>query len=412
MKAAIVTVGDEILIGQIVDTNAVWIAGILAQEGIMLASKMTSGDDLESIITAIDRALTDADLVLMTGGLGPTKDDVTKKALEKYFGGGFTFSQETFDRIEKLFIKRNIPISEAHREQCFLPTLATIIDNQMGTAPGMWFEKSGKFLCSMPGVPHEMKYIMSHGVLPRVRTMSQIVYRQKTIRTAGIGESVLADTIEPILEKHVVKIAYLPSHGQVRLRLSLEGKKGSEEELETILQKAVSDTVEAISPYFFGYDDEQLESHVGKLLVKKNQTLGTAESCTGGYIAHLITSIPGASQYFRGSIVAYDNGIKHEVLDVDKLTLENHGAVSEATVQEMVKGALKVLKCDVAIAVSGISGPTGGTIDKPVGTVWIAVGDKSDTWTKKFLFTKDRVLNIKYTAVYALDMLRKFLSAR
>ncbi|MBK8502670.1 MAG: competence/damage-inducible protein A [Saprospiraceae bacterium] len=412
MKAAIVTVGDEILIGQIVDTNAAWIASILAKEGIMLVSKMTASDDLDSIITAIDRALTDADLVLMTGGLGPTKDDITKNALEKYFGGGFTFSQDTFDRIEKLFIKRSIPISEAHRQQCFLPTIATIIENQMGTAPGMWFEKSGKILCSMPGVPHEMKYVMKHGVLPRVGTMSKIVYRQKTIMTAGIGESVLADKIEPILDNHEVKIAYLPSHGQVRLRLSREGAKGSEKEVEAILQKAVTETVEAITPYFFGYDDEQLESHVGQLLMKKGLTLGTAESCTGGYIAHLITSIPGASQYFRGSIVAYDNGIKQEVLHVNQVTLETHGAVSEGTVQEMVNGALKTLKCDVAVAVSGISGPTGGTEDKPVGTVWIAVGDKGDTWTTKFLFTKDRVLNIKYTAVYALDMLRKFLSAR
>jgi nicotinamide-nucleotide amidase len=194
--------------------------------------------------------------------------------------------------------------------------------------------------------------------------------------------------------------------------LSRQGAKGSEKEVEAILQKAVTDTVEAITPYFFGFDDEQLESHIGNLMLNKGLTLGTAESCTGGYISHLITSVPGASRYFRGSIVAYDNAIKHDVLKVNQVTLENHGAVSEATVQEMVRGAVKTLKCDVAIAVSGISGPSGGTDDKPVGTVWIAVGDEVDIWTKKFLFTKDRVLNIKYTAVYALDMLRKFLSAR
>jgi nicotinamide-nucleotide amidase len=412
MKAAIITIGDEILIGQIVDTNASWIAAILAQEGIMLVSKMTARDDFESIITSIDRAFSDADLVIMTGGLGPTKDDMTKTALEAYFGGGFIFSQETYSRLEKLFQRRNIPISEAHQQQCYLPVAATIIENEMGTAPGMWFQKDDKMLCSMPGVPHEMKFIMTHGVLPRVVSMSQMAYRQKTIRTSGIGESVLADLIEPVLLNHPVSIAYLPSHGQVRLRLSLVGEKGKESEIDKTLALAVSEATHVIAPYVYGFDNETLEGHVGKLLLNRGLTLGTAESCTGGYIAHLITSISGASSYYKGSIVAYSNGLKEDLLEVSAMTLNNYGAVSEETVQEMVRGALKKLQCDVAIAVSGICGPTGGSSEKPVGTVWVAVGDMNEITTRRFLFVKDRLLNIKYTAVYALDQIRKFLSAR
>ncbi|MCB0688857.1 MAG: competence/damage-inducible protein A [Saprospiraceae bacterium] len=412
MKASIITIGDEILIGQIVDTNAAWMAAQLSEAGILLASKMTAGDDKKSILTALDRAFHDADLILMTGGLGPTKDDMTKTALLEYFGGGMVFSQQTYDRIEKLFVKRNIPISEAHRQQCYLPDAAEIIVNEMGTAPGMWFEKDGKSLCSMPGVPHEMKYVMMHGVLPRVAAISDVVYRQKTIHTSGIGESQLADVIEPILESHPVSIAYLPSHGAVRLRLSKVGKAGEEAQVEDTLESAVAPVVEAISQYIYGYDGETLESSVGKLLLQKGLMLGTAESCTGGYIAHLITSVAGASRYFRGSIVAYNNDVKESILGVELKTLEECGAVSEETVREMVAGALPVLGCDIAIAVSGISGPGGGSPAKPVGTVWVAVGSKEQVMVKKYLFVKDRILNIKYTAVYALDLLRKFLTAR
>jgi nicotinamide-nucleotide amidase len=411
MKASIITIGDEILIGQIIDTNASWIAAVLAEDGILLASKMTARDDLQSISLAIERAFSDADLVLMTGGLGPTKDDMTKHALLAFFGGEFVFSQETYERLEKLFVRRNIPISEAHRQQCMLPSSASIIENQMGTAPGMWFEKDGKMLCSMPGVPHEMKYVMLHGVIPRVRSRSQVVFRQKTIRTSGTGESVLADLIEPVVARHSINVAYLPSHGQVRLRLSVVGEKGRERELEKVLDLAVEETVKVIAPHVYGFNNESLEAYIGNLLLAKGLTLGTAESCTGGYLAHLLTTVPGASRYFQGSIIAYNNTIKQDLLGVSAVTLERHGAVSEETVREMVQGALKMLRCDLAVAVSGISGPTGGSEDKPVGTVWIAIGNREKTETKRFLFVKDRLLNIKYTAVYALDQVRKFLTA-
>lgn len=412
MKASIITIGDEILIGQIIDTNAAWIAEILSEAGILLASKMTAGDDQSEIIKAIKRAFEDAEIVIMTGGLGPTKDDVTKTALQEYFGGGMAFSQSTFDRLQELFIRRKIPLSEAHRQQCYLPAAAEIIVNEMGTAPGMWFEKDGKILCSMPGVPHEMKHLMVTGFLPRLVAACNVAYRKKTIRTSGIGESVLADLIEPVLENHDVSIAYLPSQGQVRLRLSKVGVKGSEINLESDLETAVADVVRVISPHVFGFDGETLESFVGKELLKGGLTLGTAESCTGGYIAHLITRIPGASQYFRGSVVAYSNEVKENVLGVKETTLTKHGAVSEQTVCEMVEGVIRLLECDVAVAVSGISGPSGGTEEKPVGTVWIGVGDKKRIVARQYLFTKDRLVNIKYTANYALDQLRKFLSAR
>jgi nicotinamide-nucleotide amidase len=412
MKAAIITVGDEILIGQIVDTNAAWIASRLAEEGILIRKKISVGDDEESIIKAIDEAFLQADLVIMTGGLGPTKDDITKTALAKYFDSELIFSEETYERIKDLFEKRQIPISEAHRQQCYMPKKAAIIENKMGTAPGMWFESEGKSLCSMPGVPHEMRYVMEHGVMPRVIVKSEQVYRQKTIRTSGTGESVIAEIIEPILMNHGVKTAYLPAQGQVRVRLSLTGKKGDEQQIEAALQAAVEAVVTAIQPHVFGYDNDPLEAHVGHLLQAKNLTLGTAESCTGGHLAHMITSIPGSSGYFMGSVVAYDNSIKEKVLGVSSATIEKFGAVSEETVREMVQGALHLLECDIAIAVSGICGPGGGTTEKPVGTVWIAIGDQGEVKARRFLFTKDRLLNIQYTSVYALDFLRKFLSAR
>ena len=232
------------------------------------------------------------------------------------------FSDETYARLSALFKKRQIPITEAHREQCYMPDQATLLVNNRGTAPGMWFEKSeGKMLCSMPGVPHEMKYILQYGLLPKVRDQNQIIYRQKTIRTSGTGESILAEMVEPVLAKHPVKVAYLPAQGQVRLRLSMEGPKGSEINIEQSLQKAVAETVAIIEPHVFGYDDEVLEAHVGELLKNRDLTLGTAESCTGGHIAHLITSVSGASSYFRGSIIAYDNEIKEHVLAVRHQTL-------------------------------------------------------------------------------------------
>ncbi len=410
MKAGLITVGDEILIGQIVDTNSSWMASNLAEVGVEVVAKLSVGDILTDIMNGLDMMYTKSDIVLMTGGLGPTKDDITKKALAEYFKSEMIFSQVTFDRITAIFQKRGIKMTEAHRDQCYLPSKALIIENKMGTAPGMWFEKDGKYLCSMPGVPHEMKYIMTYGVIPRLSAMSTSIYRKKTIRTCGIGESALAEMIEPTLEDHDVNIAYLPSIGQVRLRIS---KMGNDARLvEAMVDKAVESISNIIKPHIFGFDDDTLEQHVGQLLQEKKLTLATAESCTGGYLAHMITSVAGSSVYYTGSIIAYANEIKEKVLHVSPDTLDQKGAVSEQTVREMVSGILTLMNCDIAISVSGIAGPGGGTEEKPVGTVWIAVGDSDRIIAKRFLFTKDRIINIKYTAVYALDMLRKFLIGR
>ncbi len=410
MKATLLTVGDELLIGQVIDSNAAWIAGQLYLLGIGVARKISVGDNLPDIIEAVERSFQDTDVILMTGGLGPTKDDVTKKALMQYFDCELAFSEETYERIRKIFEKRNIPLREAHRNQCFLPEKAELLFNGLGTAPGMWFESNGKILVSMPGVPYEMKYIMEHGVLPRLKDRSGTILLQKTIRTIGVGESSLADLVEPLLIESPVKIAYLPSIGQVRLRLSIEGQ--SADGLQELLEEKVSLLERELGSIIFGYDETTIEEAIGQMLRQRKLSLITAESCTGGYLAHLITSVPGSSDYFTGSIVAYSNSIKTSILQVSPKTLERWGAVSKQTVEEMVRGALRSSEADLAMAVSGIAGPGGGSDDKPVGTIWIAVGDIDNIITKEYLFTKDRIINIKYTGIYALDLLRKFLLAR
>ncbi|MDH3243276.1 MAG: competence/damage-inducible protein A [Saprospiraceae bacterium] len=410
MKATLLTVGDELLIGQVIDSNAAWIAGQLYLLGIGVARKISVGDNLPDIIEAVEMSFHDTDVILMTGGLGPTKDDVTKKALMQYFNCELVFSEETYERIRKIFEKRNIPLREAHRNQCFLPDKAELLFNRLGTAPGMWFESNGKILVSMPGVPYEMKYIMEHGVLPRLKDRSGTILLQKTIRTIGVGESSLADLVEPLLIESPVKIAYLPSIGQVRLRLSIEGQ--SADGLQELLEEKVSLLERELGSIIFGYDETTIEDAIGQMLRQRKLSLITAESCTGGYLAHLITSVPGSSDYFTGSIVAYSNSIKTSILHVSPKTLERWGAVSKQTVEEMVRGALRSSEADLAVAVSGIAGPGGGSDDKPVGTIWIAVGDIDNIITKEFLFTKDRIINIKYTGIYALDLLRKFLLAR
>ncbi|MCL4122332.1 UNVERIFIED_CONTAM: hypothetical protein GTU68_045524 [Idotea baltica] len=412
MKAAIVTVGDEILIGQIVDTNSAWISSQLAQIGVEVTTKISVADDRGSILKGIKRGFEDADLLLMTGGLGPTKDDITKSVLVEYFGGGMQFSQATFDQVRQMFEKRGITMTESHKAQFYMPEFAEILENRMGTAPGMWFRKGRKTLCAMPGVPHEMKFIVSTGVLPRIQSAVKTVFLQKTLRTSGVGESMLAEMIEPILKDHPVKLAYLPSQGQVRLRLSIAGEAKAEQTISQVLRKAVDATIAVLGTRIYGYDEDTLEEHIGELLKERGLTLGTAESCTGGYVGHMITSVPGASTYFKGSIVSYDNSVKEELLGVKTATLMGHGAVSQETVEEMVSGAIRSLRCDVAIAISGICGPSGGSVEKPVGTVWIAVGNQDCVESKRFLFSKNRILNIQYAGVSALHLLRKFLSAR
>ncbi|HFC01265.1 MAG TPA: competence/damage-inducible protein A [Phaeodactylibacter sp.] len=410
MDAQIITIGDEILIGQVVDTNSAWMGEQLNMQGIRVQKIVTVSDEHDDIIHAVKTAFAEADIVLITGGLGPTKDDITKKALADFFGVGMRFSESTHNRIQRLFKKFGIKMTEAHREQSYMPENADLMINQMGTAPGMWFEQEGKIVVSMPGVPYEMKYLMNEEILPKLKKKFEgTPIAHRTILTVGIGESQIADKINDIVENlpSNISVAYLPGLGQVRLRLT--GRGENEQALNELLDKKVATITSIIAPFIFGYEKEKLEAAVGKILLKKGKTIGTAESCTGGFLAHKITSVAGASAYFMGSVVAYDNSVKMNLLHVRPSTLETHGAVSEATVREMVQGTLELLKTDIAVAISGIAGPGGGTPEKPVGTIWLAIGDKNKIKTRQLNLWKDRIKNIEYSTVVALDMIRKFL---
>lgn len=410
MKIAILTVGDELLIGQVIDTNSAWMARQLNYNGMQVVKGITVSDTLEAIQQGLTEALAVADVVLMTGGLGPTKDDVTKKALAEFFGQGFRFDQPTYDRILKLFERWGRSSTPAHRQQCYMPEGADLLFNKMGTAPGMWFEEAGKVVVSMPGVPYEMQYLMENKVMPRLKEtfpIQPIVHR--TILTVGEGESRIAALIED-LEDHLpenVKLAFLPGLGQVRLRLTATG--ADEATLNILVDAKKKEIEERIRQFIYGYEEDKLERVIGQMLSERGLTLSTAESCTGGYLAHQITSVSGSSKYFMGSIIAYSNEVKMRQLGVREETLEQHGAVSEQTVVEMVKGVVKLLGTDIGIAVSGVAGPTGGTPEKPVGTVWLAVGSAEVVKTQVLHIGKDRIKNIQYSAVKALDLIRVFL---
>ncbi|MBK8485924.1 MAG: CinA family nicotinamide mononucleotide deamidase-related protein [Saprospiraceae bacterium] len=410
MKIALIIIGDEVLLGQVVDTNATSIARILYKEGLEIYKKWTVADKSDQILLALHEASQDADVLLMTGGLGPTKDDITKKTLADYFEVDLIFSDENKIHLEKMLQIRNMKITPNHLQQCYLPANAILLDNQLGTALGMYIKAHSKMYFSMPGVPYEMEFIMNHGVVPRLRENKQNiqVYHQ-TIHTIGMGETEIADLIEPKFGElpSYLSLAYLPSQGQVKLRLT--GKHESldflKEKIETY-KEIIKDT---LIDNILGFGDTSLEEEIGKLLIKQERTLSTAESCSGGYLAHKIVSVPGASEYFQGSIVAYQYEMKHKLLGVSEEVLAKFGAVSEECVVEMVKGACSELDSNYAIATSGIAGPLGGTEDKPVGTVWIAYGTKDTIKTKKLRFFRDRIRNIEATATFAMILFWKYL---
>ena len=410
MKIHLITVGDEILIGQVVDTNSAWMARQLNLAGASISGISSVGDHEEDIRSALKEALGQADAVLMTGGLGPTKDDITKKTLAAFFGVELEFHQPTYSRIVRFFERLGRKTTEGHRQQCFMPTNATLLPNKMGTAPGMWFEHNGKIVVSMPGVPYEMEYLMEHEVIPRLkRFFPGFPIAHRTILTAGEGESRVAEQLEELedeLPPHI-KLAYLPNLGQVRLRLS--GSLPDEVQLNRQLDEFAQKIVDKLGALVFGFETDSLEAAIGRILKERGKMLVTAESCTGGYLAHLITSVPGSSDYFKGSLIAYSNEVKIKQLDVSPQTLDTYGAVSEQTVREMVRGALKLLEADVAIAVSGIAGPGGGTQEKPVGTIWMAVGDEHEVLTRRIYAGKDRLKNIEYSSTHALNFIRQFL---
>lgn len=406
MLAEIITIGDELLIGQVIDTNSAWIAAQLNMAGIRVHQITSISDNEQHILKTLGEASQRAKLVLITGGLGPTKDDITKQTLCKYFGTSLIFHQDSYNHIERLFAARGIVEKGLNRQQAMVPENCEVIPNVNGTAPCMWFEKDGCIYVSMPGVPFEMKAIMEGEILPRLHRIKNQVIIHRTILTQGIGESYLAKLIESWEDSlpEIVKLAYLPQPGMVRLRLSAIGQ--NRDELQQAIEKAENELMPLAGNYVFGFDEETLESVVGQMLLNKGMTLSTAESCTGGSIAQLITSIPGSSKYFKGSVVSYSNEVKKGMLGVNHSTLNNWGAVSEQTVTEMAAGALKVFKTDYSIAVSGIAGPDGGTAEKPVGTTWIAIGTPQGIVSRKFQLGEHRGRNIRRASLAALDMLR------
>lgn len=412
MKAEIITIGDEILIGQIVDSNSAWIAQQLNLLGVEVFQITSISDKKEHIISALKDAANRVDLVLLTGGLGPTKDDITKTTLCEFFNTELVFNEEAYQTIEKIFKIRDLIVGELNRKQAEIPANCSVIQNYQGTAPGMWFEKDDTVFVSMPGVPFEMKAMMEEEILLKLKERFHTpVMVYKTVLTIGIPESHLAERLEQWEEQlmeNQIKLAYLPQPGIIRLRLSATGQ--TQEELEERIDKEIEKLKKIIPDNIFGYDDQKLEQIVGELLLKNNQTVATAESCTGGKIAHLITQIPGSSEYFKGSVVAYANEIKERVLGVNPVVLEQYGAVSQQVVEEMAKGVLLLNNVDYAIATSGVAGPTGGTDEKPVGTVWIAVASKDAVISEKFLLGTHRERNIHKSSIAGLNMMRKLIS--
>ena len=410
MTVNIITIGDEILIGQIVDTNSAWMGQQLNLAGASVTEILSVSDAASSITTALDNALKQADVILLTGGLGPTKDDITKKTIADYLGTELIFHKATWNRIQAMFQRWGRSTTPAHKAQCYMPASATILFNKMGTAPGMWFEQDGKVIVSMPGVPYEMKYLMEFEVIPRLKKQfpgKPIAHR--TLLTVGEGESRIAARIEAFEQNlpNYIKLAYLPSLGTVRLRLTAIGDNGID--IDKMLDEKIKQLHALIPELVYGYGALKLEEAIGQILKDKNLTLATAESCTGGFLAHKITSIAGSSAYYKGSVIAYANEVKMEQLQVKAETLKEWGAVSEATVKEMVSGLLENLQTDIGVATSGIAGPGGGTADKPVGTIWLAVGNNQYIETAKLQLGKDRLRNIQYTTVRALDMIRQFV---
>ena len=409
--ASIITIGDELLIGQVIDTNSAFIAQELNKIGILIKHRIAVGDVWDDIWNALDEESKHADIILITGGLGPTADDITKPLLCKYFDGKMVMHQPTLDFVTHLF--ENVlqrPMIDRNRKQAEVPDVCTVLNNEKGTAPGMLFKKDGKIFVAMPGVPHEMKWITTNHVIPIITQKFKTGFiEHRTLLTAGIGESFLAEKIKDVeaqIPSHI-KLAYLPNFGMVRLRLT--GFDEDKEKLIADVDHHFQLLKNEVNDFLVIDEDLPLEAVVGKLLKEKGKTIATAESCTGGYIAQLSTSRPGSSAFFAGSVVSYSNQIKEKILHVNASTLRNFGAVSEQTVTEMATNILNMMETDFSIAVSGIMGPDGGSAEKPVGLVWIAVASKNKLITKQFNLRYDRNRNIHTTATNALNLIRQLI---
>lgn len=410
MRAEIITIGDEILIGQIIDTNSSWLGQELSKLGIQVIHRTSVSDNAQAIVNALNSAKQRADVIITTGGLGPTKDDITKHTFANYFNTELVLNQEVLNWVRDIFKKRNLPMVDSNNAQALVPANCELLFNRSGTAPGMWFDEDGKVFISMPGVPFEMKVIFEEQCIPRLQkrfTLPVIIHR--TILTCNIGESFLAlklENIENNLPPHI-KLAYLPAVGMVRLRFS--GSHTHYATLKDEIDEILTEVYNTIGEHIYGEENDTLEHVVGLLLKSNNKTLATAESCTGGYVSHLITSVPGSSSYYKGSIISYANEVKENELGVSTQILKTQGAVSEACVTQMAIGVRKKLNTDYAIATSGIAGPDGGTAEKPVGTVWIAVSGPNATIAKQFNMGDNRERTIQRSAIQGLDLLRKML---
>ncbi|MCA1757979.1 MAG: competence/damage-inducible protein A [Bacteroidales bacterium] len=408
MQAEIITIGDELLLGMTVDTNSSFIATMLTEAGFTIYQITSISDSREHILKTIDEAFTRSDFVIVTGGLGPTSDDITKETIADYFNSSLVSDAATLEKISSMLKSRGLEMNENNRKQALVPDKCKVLSNERGTAPGMLFEKEGHSLVSMPGVPYEMKYIMETHIIPYIKhhfRKETIVYR--TVMTYGTFEARLAEILEQFEEELSadVRLAYLPTAGIIKLRLTAGGEK-REEALEKI-NRQIKKLQGIIPQYIYGYDGITLEETVGDLLESKSLTLGIAESCTGGRISGMITSVPGSSKYFKGAVIAYDNVVKIRELGVESAVLEKEGAVSKSIAAAMAEGVMQRLGTDFGVGTTGIAGPGGGTPEKPVGTVWIAVASAAGTVTGKFGFGMNRESNIRRASLAALNMLRE-----
>ena len=405
MNIEIITIGDELLIGQVVDTNSAWISSKMSNAGFDVTYITSIKDSKEAIYNAVEDGFERADILLLTGGNGPTKDDITKNTLCKFFDEELIFDNEVLKNIEAQFKEKNIEINELTRNQAYVPQKSTVIQNRVGTAPILWFEKDGKILISMPGVPFEMRWAMNEEIIPRLTKRFQTKrFLKEVFYTHGITESGLAIHLNNFEEQLPSEfgLAYLPGGGVIRLRLSVKGDEHADE-----MNKQANKLKTLLGDYLLAESDDPLQQILGNTLKDNGMTISLAESCSGGYIAHLLTNIAGSSAYFLGGVVSYSNSAKMNLLNVKQTTLDTHGAVSQQAVEEMAKGAIDAFGSDCAIAVSGIAGPDGGTEEKPVGTVWICTICKDKMVSREYSFGKSRENNKRRSAVMAMvQMLR------
>ena len=410
MKVEIITIGDELLIGQVVDTNSAWMAQELNKVGFEVSRKISVGDNENDIVCALKESTERVNIVLITGGLGPTKDDITKNTLCKFFGTHLVFNETVYNDVVEMLSKRNIFINQLNKDQALVPENCEVVRNPAGTAPTMWFNHPKGVIVSMPGVPAEMQYAMSENIIPKLmeKFITEVIIH-KTIHIYNIPESLLAEKLTD-WENNLpdfIKLAYLPAYGKIRLRLTGKGNN------RNIIEDAIKQNIETLKPLIheniYGYDEDTAQKSLLELLRNKGATIGTAESCTGGNIASILTIVPGASDCFKGSIVAYSNEVKIKLLGVDEENIIQYGAVSRQVVEQMALGVCKTLGTDYAIATSGIAGPSGGTPQKPVGTVWVAWTCNGKTVSELFHFGNDRERTITRTSETAIIRMKQMI---